>query len=126
MFEAEIFFRLFHKCMFQDEQNGNLTQKTHFLAGTGENLTCYDGQLYTYHTDSSGDIICGPTANPEYDNTPRQGCRKAACLIEREFAYKIYQELQDPVTFSKFQTRFYFGDPRVCDCKTPARWSAQI
>ena len=84
--------------MFEDELNGNLTQKE-AIAANGESLTCYEGQLFTYYTDSNGDIICGNTRNPNYDNNMNHGCRRAACMIEREFAYKVYAELQDPVAF---------------------------
>ena len=84
--------------MFEDEINGNLTQRAHDI--NGESLTCYEGQLFAYYTDSNGDVICGNSRNPNYDNSiHNQGCRRAACMIEREFAYKIYAELQDPIAF---------------------------
>lgn len=88
-----------YKCMFRDEQNGNITQNAHYMAATGESLTCYDGQLFTYHTDAGGNIICGTSNNPDYANNRNQGCRQAACTIERAFAYEVSAFLQDPIQF---------------------------
>ena len=85
--------------MFRDEQNGNITQNAHYMAATGESLTCYDGQLFTYHTDAGGNIICGTSNNPDYANNRNQGCRQAACTIERAFAYEVSAFLQDPIQF---------------------------
>ena len=86
--------------MFKDEQNGNLTQNPISATSTsGESLTCYEGQIFRYHIDISGNIICGAENNIEYATTPNQGCKLAACQIERAFAYDVFPFLLDPVEF---------------------------
>jgi len=90
----------FHKCTLKDEQNGNLTQKPYTaLSSTGESLTCFEGQSFQYEIDASGTIMCGHSNNIEYANNDNQGCRLAACQIERAFAYDVVAFLQNPVEF---------------------------
>lgn len=82
-----------YKCMIQDYEMGLLNQE----AGDG----CYHGVNFAYHTDTNGDIICGPSSNPNYANNDKNGCRLAACEIERAFAYKVKDDLADPINFYK-------------------------
>jgi len=117
-----------YKCMFEDEQNGNLTQKPHkhTFDSNGEDLTCYEGQSFKYRIKEGGDIRCGPSNNKEYAKDDTNGCRLAACNIERAFAYTVAPFLQDPVEFrdlakpSKYRmtpNASDWNDSRETNCK---------
>ena len=80
-----------YKCMMQDFNNGIIQQTT--------DNGCYLGIGFVYHTDSNGDIVCGPEDNVNYQNNQNNGCRLAACQIERNFAYAVRDALSNPVDF---------------------------
>lgn len=60
------------------------------------NLESNDCGIYTtfvFHVSDEGEIVCGPTSNPDYENgiEPREECRFAVCQIERYFSYKAFE-----------------------------------
>lgn len=98
-----------YRCMLDDYNNGLIVQDTEF--------GCYEGMGFVYHTDASGDIICGPESNPNYANNNKNGCRLAACQIERNFAYALRETLEDPVTFFKDNKKImydHYNDDTMC------------
>lgn len=98
-----------YKCMIQDYNSGIILQTT-------EN-GCYPGIGFVYHTDSNGDIVCGTEDNVDYAANDNNGCRLAACQIERNFAYAVRTVLTDPVTFFQENKNTMYGnneDPSVC------------
>lgn len=71
-----------YKCMFIDHENGDLQQ--------GGQQGCYKGQTFNWYVDANNELQCGVPTNPDYINTiNKDGCRLAACKIEKEFATKV-------------------------------------
>ena len=100
-------------CMFMDADEGILKQgRTTALDGS-KIEGCYEGMPFTYHVGGDGKIICGPASNPEYARNKWNGCRQAACEIERHFAYTVANQLADPLVFKDQanQDNLYFWNP---------------
>ena len=114
-----------YQCMFMDADDKVLKQGQTYTV-TGEAIDgCFEGMQFTYHTDSNNDIVCGPETNPNYANNQWNGCRQAACQIEREFAYSVIHHLQDPVLFKQDANAngLYFWSPvrKAKMCQGPAK-----
>lgn len=102
-----------YQCIFMDADDGMLKQGKTYTA-TGEVVEgCYEGMQFSYHTDANGDLVCGTETNPNYANNKWNGCRQAACEIEKEFAYSVVHHLQDPVAFKQSANAdgLYFWSP---------------
>lgn len=100
-------------CMFQDAEMRILKQGRTTAADGSKIEGCYEGMPFSYHVDAEGMIVCGPMNNPEYANNKWNGCRQAACAIERHFAYSVAAELIDPVKFKQEANadNLYFWNP---------------
>lgn len=80
---------------------------------------CYKGTGYKYHQDSNGDIVCGPSRNPEYQNNAEvYACQKAICSLERKFAYQVADILADPVSFRQLNSGNYDNRDNICFKRT--------
>lgn len=88
-----------YRCMFLDYHHGDLKQVT----SRNENGTaidgCYHGITFAYHLNHQGEITCGPEYNAGYAQDAWHGCRAAACEIEKGFAYKVLDWLNEPIIF---------------------------
>ena len=78
-----------YKCLEQDFTNGLISDDT----------ICSVGMDFEYFMSDNGEIICGTVDNPEYANQPeRNGCKLAACEIERAFSLRIFNSVGNEVT----------------------------
>lgn len=100
-------------CMFMDSEEGILKQGRTTASDGSKIEGCYEGMPFTYHVGSDGNIVCGPANNPEYARNKWNGCRQAACEIERHFAYTVVNELADPLAFKNEANadNLYFWNP---------------
>jgi hypothetical protein len=100
-------------CMFMDSEEGILKQGRTTASDGSKIEGCYEGMPFTYHVGSDGNIVCGPANNPEYAKNKWNGCRQAACEIERHFAYTVVNQLADPLAFKSEANadNLYFWNP---------------
>ena len=102
-----------YKCMLMDYENGELNQ-------IGRHK-CYKGQTFNWYFDTTntpdGEIKCGTPTNPNYIKTAHvDGCRLAACKIEKEFSEKVYEILNAAGGPEAWQAK-NVGNYGKCDVK---------
>jgi len=100
-------------CMFMDAEEKTIKQGRTTTSDGSKIDGCFEGMPFTYHVGSDGNIVCGPANNPEYAKNKWNGCRLAACEIERHFAYTVVNQLADPLAFKNEATadNLYFWNP---------------
>jgi len=99
-----------YKCLEQDFSSGQLS----------DDDTCSPGMLFDYHLDANGNIVCGPEDNPEYASG-NNGCKLAACQIEREFSNKAYAIVGNEMNNSGKKLAFMDGNKKNYEVECTAR-----
>lgn len=85
-----------YRCFTHDVDNGLLSDAT----------SCMPGMEFEFHM-SSNEIICGPPEDPEYAlNSDLNGCKLAACEIERAFSYRVFNIVGNELNPSGKKLRF--------------------
>jgi len=81
---------------------------------------------YQWHVGQEGEIVCGPPEAPEYDygdskKTTSSKCRLSLCTMDREFAFSIYDLIENPVKFEQENGDKYgiYGDQSKCNVQAP-------
>lgn len=99
-----------YKCLEQDFSNGSLTDDT----------TCMPGMLFEYHINGAGEVVCGPQDNPEYASGDN-GCKLAACEIERAFSTRAYAVIGNEMNNSGKKLKFQDSNKNNYEIECAAR-----
>lgn len=86
-----------YKCLEADFSSGLLT----------DNSSCSAGMFFEYHISSDNELICGPPSDPNYSSDlSANGCKAAACEIEKAFSMRVYNEIGNEMNNSGKKLKF--------------------